>query len=97
MFLGVTVKSSLSAQERLGIASSFTTIRRSFDSYFILKPIKKPPSFLQAVVGTSCSVSLSPVGMAEQLAGFAGVGLVQVSRSPEFSSDGGGSPGTQTG
>lgn len=98
-FLGVTDKSSLSAQERLGIASSFAAVRRSFDSYFILKSIKKPPSFLQAVAGSSCSVSLSgPVATAEQLAGVSGGGMVDVSGSPEeCSADGDGSPGTQTG
>lgn len=91
--------SSLSAQEGLGTASSFTASRRSFDSYFILKSIKKPPSFLQAVAGASCSVSLSgPVATAEQVRGVTGVGKVEVcSSAEECSADEDGTPGTQTG
>lgn len=99
MLVSGSNRSSLSAQEKLGIVSSFTSVRRSFYFYFILKSIKKPPSFLQAVVGVSRSVSLSgPVATAEQLTGVAGVGWVEVSSSPEeCSADGDGFSGTQTG
>lgn len=50
-------------------------------------------------MGASRLVSLSSlVAMAEQLAGVAGVGWVEVSSSPEeCSADGDGSSGTQTG